>query len=108
VPALTTFAGLYQRSAEHRGREPFDLPARWVGTRAAVNPDTPMNFVSTCDIIGGNSGSPTVNSKGEFVGIIFDGNIQSLSCPASCSFLKHGCGFVRFRPGVICGNPGIS
>jgi hypothetical protein len=79
VPALTTIAGLYQRSADHGNREPFDLPARWTGKKDGVSLDTPYNFVSTCDIIGGNSGSPTVNQKGEFVGIIFDGDIQSLS-----------------------------
>jgi len=78
VPSMTTIGGLYRRSEEHRGREPFDLPPRWVERKTALNMDTPMNFVSTCDIIGGNSGSPTVDRKGEFVGIIFDGNIQSL------------------------------
>jgi len=78
VPSITTIAGLYQRSEEHKDREPFDLAPRWVGKQKALNLDTPLNFVSTCDIIGGNSGSPTVDRKGEFVGIIFDGNIQSL------------------------------
>jgi len=79
VPAMTQIAGLYQRSQEHGNHEPFDLTPRWVEKKPAVNMATPINFVTTCDIIGGNSGSPTVNMKGEFVGIIFDGNIQSLT-----------------------------
>jgi len=78
VPAFTTIEGMYARSDAHAGREPFDLPARWLTQKAKLKLATPMNFVSTCDIIGGNSGSPTLNRAGEFVGIIFDGNIQSL------------------------------
>jgi nicotinamide mononucleotide adenylyltransferase len=78
IPAFTNFAGLYQRSAEHQNKEPFDLPQRWMDKKSALNPDTPFNFVSDADIIGGNSGSPVVNKANEFVGIIFDGNIQSL------------------------------
>jgi hypothetical protein len=78
IPAFTDFAGLYQRSAEHENKLPFDLPQRWIDKKANLNLSTKFNFVSDADIIGGNSGSPVVNKAGEFVGIIFDGNIQSL------------------------------
>ena len=78
VPAFTDFAGLYQRSAEHDNKPPFDLPQRWIDKKSNLNLSTKFNFVSDADIIGGNSGSPVVNKANEFVGIIFDGNIQSL------------------------------
>ena len=78
IPAFTDFAGLYQRCAEHENRPPFDLPNRWIEKKGKLNLAIHFNFVSDADIIGGNSGSPVVNRANEFVGIIFDGNIQSL------------------------------
>jgi hypothetical protein len=79
VPYFTTMGGAFEHAAEHDGQPPYDLPESWMKTKAKLALKTPMNFVSTADIIGGNSGSPTVNEKGEVVGIIFDGNIESLS-----------------------------
>jgi hypothetical protein len=78
-PALTDFAGLFERSANHGDQPPFDLPRSWVEAKPRLNLATPFNFAATADILGGNSGSPVVNTKGEFVGIIFDGNEPSLA-----------------------------
>jgi hypothetical protein len=71
----TTFGGLYHKAT---GQDPYALPARWLAAKTALNPVTPMNFATTVDITGGSSGSPTVNAKGEVVGIVFDGNLESL------------------------------
>jgi hypothetical protein len=79
VEPLTDFAGLYARSAQHHNQPPFDLPRAWVDAKAKLNLATSFNFVTTADILSGNSGSPVVNQAGEFVGIIFDGNEPSLS-----------------------------
>ncbi|HEX4119908.1 MAG TPA: S46 family peptidase, partial [Verrucomicrobiae bacterium] len=78
VDPFTTFAGLYAKDAAMDDRPPFNLTPLWQKRKSRLNLRTPLDFVSTDDIIGGNSGSPVVNRAGEFVGIIFDGNLQSL------------------------------
>jgi hypothetical protein len=79
IPYFTTVGGAYQHAAEHNSQPPYNLPESWMKSKPKLDLKTPLNFVSTADIIGGNSGSPTVNKEGEVVGIIFDGNIQSLT-----------------------------
>ncbi|RYD78207.1 MAG: S46 family peptidase, partial [Verrucomicrobiaceae bacterium] len=78
IAPFSTLGGKFTHSEAHGDQKPFQLPARWKESKSKLALDTPYNFVSTADIIGGNSGSPTLNRAGEFIGIIFDGNIQSL------------------------------
>lgn len=75
VPWATDFAGAFGHAT---GADPFALPPRWLERKNALRLKTPFNYVTTTDTHGGNSGSPTVNTKGEVVGILFDGNIESL------------------------------
>jgi hypothetical protein len=78
IPPWTTIGGAFQHADNHGSKPPFALPPSWLNPPQSLKMDTPFNFVSTADIIGGNSGSPVFNKAGEYVGIIFDGNIQSL------------------------------
>ena len=79
IEPSTDFAGAYQHAIEHGSEGDYELPKSWLDAKESVKLSTNLNFVCTADIIGGNSGSPVVNRKGELVGLIFDGNIQSLT-----------------------------
>ncbi len=79
APAWTTFYGLYDRWAAHAGRDEWALPLQWQLPPAEFDRSTPLNMVHTNDTVGGNSGSPVVNPELEIMGLLFDGNIESLS-----------------------------
>jgi hypothetical protein len=78
APIYTTFYGMYDRYFSFGKKDPWKLPERWVNPPADFAMSTPLNFVATCDITGGNSGSPVINKSLEVVGLVFDGNIESL------------------------------
>jgi len=78
APPMTTFYGLYDRGYSFNLQPPFDIPQRYLDGKAQINLSTPLNFVATLDVVGGSSGSPVVNTRGELVGLVFDGNIESL------------------------------
>ena len=75
VPPFTNFQGAFERAT---GRDPYALPPSWLDARSKMNLQAPLNFVTTNDIIGGNSRSPVINKDRQIVGLIFDGNIHSL------------------------------
>jgi hypothetical protein len=79
IPPFTHLGGIFDRYEERKGEEGFELDAKWFDAKPKLNAQTPFNFICTADIIGGNSGSPVVNQAGEVVGLIFDGNIHSLT-----------------------------
>ncbi|MCC6511888.1 MAG: S46 family peptidase [Pirellulaceae bacterium] len=79
IAARTSLSGAFEHEKQHAAKDPWILPESWKKAKDKMKGDTPFNFVSTADIIGGNSGSPVVDREGKLVGIIFDGNIQSLT-----------------------------
>jgi len=78
APVKTTFYGVLDRHFSFDKKFPFNLNPVWDNLPEEFDLRTPLNFVSTCDIVGGNSGSPVINTKGEIVGLAFDGNLESL------------------------------
>ncbi len=78
IPYYTTIGGAFDYAAKHDNKPPYQLPDSWMKAKGNLDLNTQFDSVNTADIIGGNSGSPAVNKDGEVVGILFDGNIQSL------------------------------
>lgn len=78
TPWKTTFGGMLARADAFDGQPPFDLPASITRARGRIDPRVPLNLVTTADIVGGNSGSPLVNTRGEWVGVVFDSNLEAL------------------------------
>ncbi len=111
IPSSTTFKGLYDLSSRNGNKDPYALPASFLSRKTKVKLDTPINFVATCDSIGGNSGSPVVNRKGEFMGVLFDGNIQSLPArfvytdTLNRSVMVHAAGIIEALTNVYDAKP---
>lgn len=78
IAPYTEIGGTFARAADRNHVPPYDLPKSWLAAKERLKASTPYNFIHTCYSIGGNSGSPTLNRNGEFIGILFDGNIHSL------------------------------
>ncbi len=78
LPYFTTFAGAFDHAAKHNNQPPYNLAPSWMKNKSKIKLNTPLNTLETADSIGGNSGSPIINKAGEVVGILFDGNVQSL------------------------------
>ncbi|MCR9245168.1 MAG: S46 family peptidase [bacterium] len=79
APWRTVFHGMFARHAEFGGKHPFDLPDEWLIAKDRIDMQAAVDFVCTVDSTGGNSGSPVINRHGELVGLLFDGNIESLA-----------------------------
>ncbi|MBL8750918.1 MAG: S46 family peptidase [Planctomycetes bacterium] len=79
APWRTVFHGLFARAAEFDHQHPFDLPREWLLAKDRIDMQAPVDFVCTVDSTGGNSGSPVVSARGELIGLLFDGNIESLA-----------------------------
>jgi hypothetical protein len=99
APSITTMYGLYDRAFSFANKKDFELPQRFKDGVNKLTLSTPMNLVSTNDIIGGNSGSPVINAKAELVGLIFDGNIESL--PGRFTYSEEKNRAVSVHPGVM-------
>ncbi|MFA6468817.1 MAG: S46 family peptidase [Bacteroidota bacterium] len=99
APSMTTMYGLFDRSTGFGNKGDFELPKRYSEGVSKLNLATPMNFVTTHDIIGGNSGSPVINAQAELVGLIFDGNIESL--PGRFAYSEEVNRAVSVHPGVM-------
>ena len=98
APPFTTFYGMYDRYYGFGPHPAWNLMPRWLAARDSVNLATPLDAVSTTDIIGGNSGRPVINRDGELVGLIFDGNIEARRCGSSSRRRWAGpCGWIRAR-----------
>lgn len=98
-PSMTTMYGLYDRALSFQNQKDFEIPQRFKDGINKLNLATPMNFASTNDVVGGNSGSPVINANAEIVGLIFDGNIQSL--PGRFYYSEEVNRSVSVHPGVM-------